>query len=197
MNRLNEKTRVNKKKLTVNTYMPSLPSEVKELILRSKLLAKKNKKSDEEIVINYVNFRLGMNEQYGIIYQSVKEVIPCKKLITIPHLSEEIAGVFNWRSNLITVIDLKKYFHFSLDTNTKNGNAYIIVIESHGLTIGMLVDNIQGSGSYLPSALQQPFPQGVGINPIYLQGLDRSKISIINIDYIATELKKKFLKEEK
>ncbi|MBD2339691.1 purine-binding chemotaxis protein CheW [Calothrix sp. FACHB-156] len=46
------------------------------------------------------------NERYAIASQQVVEVLPLVTLKTLPHTPEHLAGVFNYRGQIVPVLDL-------------------------------------------------------------------------------------------
>lgn len=140
--------------------------------------AKKNK-------INYIRFRLGNNEYYGIPYSMTKEIIHHTIPTKVPFTPEYICGVINCRGTLLPVFDFKKLFHIqALGT----ANMHIILITSHQITVGVLVDNIEGNDSYEPSELD-PMIASDSINPNYILGLHNGITAIINVNAILADAK--------
>lgn len=78
------------------------------------------------------------------------------------------------------------------DTIQKNQS--IIIVESEGVTTGILTDAIEGSQSYNSTTLEPPLPAGAAINPEYFYGLHTGLIAIINIQTILAEVKSQLSK---
>ncbi len=169
--------------------MPEGEKEKQILFSRSEKLSKKSIDEKElQQEIHYIHFRLGSSESYGIPYDVAKEVIHCVAMTPLPNVPDFIAGVINWRGALVTLLNLKNYFHLSVSILEKNGS--IIVVESEGMTVGIVADYILGSSAYRQSSLDAPLPAGVSIKQEYLYGLHNGVTAIINIHTILKDIKK-------
>lgn len=134
----------------------------------------------------YVCFKLGSNERYGITYQYVKEIIHGAVPTPVPCAPDFINGIINLRGTLLAVLDLKRFFH--VQTTEISKNVYIIIVEDHPITMGILVDDIEGRSVYDTWQLDtSPTAEGI-IKPEYIVGLHNGMTAIINIHAILTDL---------
>lgn len=171
--------------------MPKSEQELRILRARAEELAKPELDLSENNGIDYVRFRLGHDESYGISYQYVCEIlhqVPVSRPPCIPHF---ISGVINWRGILITVVDLIKFFH---STSAKYDNEYIIVMHVSDITLGILVKQIEGSKTYQPSQLSSPLSSVKVTNPEYILGLHQSITAILNAEVLVSNLSKEIKK---
>jgi len=95
---------------------------------------------DENIddnVIQWVTFHLD-NEIYGITVMQVMEVLRYVDITPVPGAPDYVMGIINLRGNVVTVIDTRK--RFSLPSKEVDDLSRIVIIESEGQVLGMLVD---------------------------------------------------------
>jgi purine-binding chemotaxis protein CheW len=91
----------------------------------------------EDNVIQWVTFHLN-NEVYGIAVMQVMEVLRSVDITPVPGAPDYVLGIINLRGNVVTVIDTRK--RFSLPSKDVDDLSRIVIIESNGQVLGMLVD---------------------------------------------------------
>jgi len=91
----------------------------------------------EDNVIQWVTFHLN-NEVYGIAVMQVMEVLRSVDITPVPGAPDYVLGIINLRGNVVTVIDTRK--RFSLPSKEVDDLSRIVIIESNGQVLGMLVD---------------------------------------------------------
>ncbi len=91
----------------------------------------------EDNVIQWVTFHLD-NEVYGITVMQVMEVLRSVEITPVPGAPDYVLGIINLRGNVVTVIDTRK--RFSLPSKELDDLSRIVIIESSGQVLGMLVD---------------------------------------------------------
>ncbi len=133
----------------------------------------------------YICFRLGPREQYGLPYSQAKEVMHTLTPTPLPHAPEFIAGVINRRGALLAVLDLRRLFHLQA---AENGNPAILIASGNQMTVGVMVDSIEGSRTYDPVALDVPLPSEGLIKPEYILGLHQARTALLNMDAILSDL---------
>jgi purine-binding chemotaxis protein CheW len=169
--------------------MPKSEEALKILQARAKRLAKQEIDTGENHGIDFVRFRLGQKESYGISYQYVQEILHHVAMAQPPFIPNFIAGVINWRGALITVVDLSKFFHPDHANNSsKKDNEFIIVVHANNITFGFLAKSIDGSETYLPSQLAVPLSSADVANPGYILGLHQAVTAIINVEALISSL---------
>ena len=87
--------------------------------------------------IQWVTFHID-NEVYGITVMQVMEVLRYVDLTPVPGAPDYVLGIINLRGNVVTVIDTRK--RFSLPSKEVDDMSRIVIIESEGQVLGMLVD---------------------------------------------------------
>ncbi len=161
--------------------MPQSENALRILKARAELLAKPEVSAIELRGIDYVRFQLSPNENYGISYQYVYEILHHVTVSKPPCIPYFVAGVINWRGSLITVVDLMKFFH--PEYSGKAGE-FIIIVSVNNMTLGILAYSIEGSLVYQLSQLNTPLSSTKVANPEYILGLHQSVTAILNIDVL-------------
>lgn len=172
--------------IVASDFMPKDQETYDVLRKRSQLFSIAHEVDTEQrtSLINYIRFKLGQNEFYGIPYDKIKEVINTYLLTHVPKLPPYIAGVINLRGTLIAVINLKTLF--SIPNSETTDNAQIIVVYKENTVVGMLVDTIIGNDVYEPSSLDLPI-LSQSIKQEFIVGINDGDTAIINIDTILAD----------
>ena len=87
----------------------------------------------------YLTFRLS-DEWYGLSVYHLVEVLPTPKITRVPSVPDHILGVMNFRGEVLSAIDLKKFF--GLPRSESTADQAIIVVEHGEMQTGLLVDEI-------------------------------------------------------
>jgi purine-binding chemotaxis protein CheW len=120
----------------------------------------------EQLVV----FRLA-NEFYGVDIGEVNTIIRMQEVTDIPQTPDFVEGVINLRGSIIPVIDLRKRFGLPEDDVTKASR--IMVVESGGQMIGMVVDAVAETLRLPADAIEPPSPVIAGIDTQYLRGVGK------------------------
>ncbi|EHL31705.1 chemotaxis protein CheW [Legionella drancourtii] len=171
--------------------MPKGDAALRILQARAEQLAQYEQGVSEPSGVAYVRFRLGLNEHYGIAYQHIHEILHYVSIAKPPFVPDFITGVINWRGSLITVIDLMKFFH---PDRLESCSKIIIVINTNDVTLGLLVNRVEGNGIYQPSQLGVPLTSVNVAHTEYILGLDRAVTAILNIDALVLGLSQEIKK---
>lgn len=182
-------------KLIASDLMPNDKASQSILINRAKILAMVNEVNDDKSAsqINYIKFKLGLNEFYGIPYEKVKEVMNNFLLTPVPNLPPFVVGVINLRGTLIAVISLK--ILFSIPDASVSESSQIIVVNKENMVVGILVDSIIGNDVYDPSLLDLPI-LSQSITSDFILGINQGNTAIINIETILANSKLHLDKKE-
>jgi purine-binding chemotaxis protein CheW len=86
----------------------------------------------------FLAFSLG-SEEYGILLESVKEVIALPSITPVPDAAPCFLGIINLRGQVISILDLRLKFGIS----PREGNeSAVIICELASLHLGILVDSV-------------------------------------------------------
>jgi purine-binding chemotaxis protein CheW len=88
-----------------------------------------------------LEFEMG-TERYGIEVSEIREVLPLQQYTSLPCTPSFIFGIINVRGEILSVVDLKKFFGMP-DQGITNQNK-VIILDNGSMTFGILVDLIVG-----------------------------------------------------
>ena len=97
------------------------------------------KTTSDDPVLQWVTFRLA-GETYGINVMQVQEVLRYTEIAPVPGAPDYVLGIINLRGNVVTVIDTRN--RFGLPSGEMTDNTRIVIIETEGHVIGVLVDSV-------------------------------------------------------
>lgn len=175
---------MNHKKLHAHDLLPKNRSEQELLKQRAEVLGQKITRTENDDQVTYVRFTLG-SEVYGIPFASIAEIISQPAIWVPPGVPSFIAGVVNWRGQILTLVDLFAYFHNQVAVKSKK---YILVLEGQFCTLGVLVDEVIGGFRYNNKGLAAPLcTRGVAAAEQII-GIDQELAAIINIETLLQAL---------
>lgn len=178
--------------------MPSSEKDKQILRERAEHLSRTNLDTLEVVQDHYyVRFKLGDKEYYGIPFQFIKEVLLHVTFTKVPNTPPFIAGIINRNGALISILDLKPFFHIKSETFTPKPHLIVITVE--GITCAILADSIENSCPYNPNLLEPPLVTKQAIKSKYLFGLDKGITPLLNPETLLPDLqfKQSFTKEDK
>lgn len=155
---------------------------------RAKLLAKQENDKVQNNGSAFIRFKFSDDEDYGIPYQFVQEVLPNTDLAIPPFKPDFVAGVLNWRGSLITIVDLIRFFYPESVTYQQNSHQFIIVIEAAQITLGILVPQIEGTSVYQPNHLAMPLALTKAVKTKYILGLHQAMTALIQVETLVSDL---------
>ena len=165
------------------------PEETRTILQgRAKLLAREPEQpTTGEGSLQVLEFRLA-NEEYGIETTHVREVCPLGELTTLPGTPAFILGVTNVRGQILSIIDIKRFFDLP-EKGLTDLNKVIIV--RHGeMELGILADAILRVRPVATAEIQVPLPTLTGIRAEYLRGLTRELVAILDVERILSDERK-------
>lgn len=168
------------------SLMPKTSAARKVLRQRAQLLARQNKQTRQDTLEHFVCFRLGPSERYGIAYAYLEEIAHCLAITRVPCTPPAIAGVANYRGELLTVLDLKHLFR--TEEGGRNDVAQVIVTRSGGMRVGLIVDEVEGNDTFVAASLAPPLPSAGVSNLDYVQGIHQGRVAILNIAALLADL---------
>jgi purine-binding chemotaxis protein CheW len=166
-----------------------IPVEKKRDILKARAQALALKKKDEpakQDLIEIVEFSLAF-EKYGIETDYVREVYPLKDYTVLPGLPNFVLGIINVRGQIISVIDLKKFFN--LPEKGLGELNKVIIIKNERMKFGILADIIHGTRLVPFDTIRASLLNISDIGSEYLKGITKEHLIILDT--------KKILEDEK
>ncbi len=166
-----------------------LSPEEKRSILKARAQALAVEKKDETFqkeFIEIVVFQLAA-ETYGIESTFIREVYPLHDFTTLPDTPPFILGIVNVRGQIVSVIDLKKFFN--LPEKGLGELNKIIILHNEQMEFGILADIIYGTSPVLLADIQASPVSTNGIGAGYLRGVTCEHIIILDAKRILEDEK--------
>ena len=133
-----------------------------------------------------VAFELG-NEIYGIDIDRVQEIIRMTAITRLPKAPEFVEGIINLRGRVIPVIDLKKRFGLCHGEGTRTSR--IVVLDTDGHTLGIMVDGVSEVLRVPAEAVEPPSPVVTTLESDYVRGIAKLEgrlIILLDLDRLLT-----------
>jgi len=118
------------------------------------------------------------SEYYGIESRYIREVYPIRDYTPLPGTPSFVLGLINVRGQIVSVIDMKKFFDLH-DRGMSDLNKAII-IHNDTMEFGILADEILGVRNVAPGEILPPPPTLTGIRKEYLMGITRGQTVILD-----------------
>jgi purine-binding chemotaxis protein CheW len=171
-------------------WSPSAPSvEERKRILkaRARELARdsENEKTIDES-LEVVEFLLAY-ENYGIESCYVREIHPLRELTPVPCTPPFVLGVINVRGQIISVIDIKRFF--DLPERGLTDLNKVIILRNTEMELGILADVILGVVRVPLRNLQPTLPTLTGIREEYLKGITPERLAILDAGKLLSDKK--------
>ena len=90
-----------------------------------------------------------------------------------------VRGIINLRGEIVTVIDLRQ--KFGIPVEEINENMRIVIVESQGENIGLLVDRIDDIVTADPNLIEPPPSNVSGVTGEFFTGILKTEDSLITI----------------
>lgn len=90
-----------------------------------------------------------------------------------------VRGIINLRGEIVTVIDLRQ--KFGIETEEINENMRVVIVESQGENIGLLVDRIDDIVIADPKLIEPPPSNVSGVTGEFFTGILKTENSLITI----------------
>ncbi len=159
--------------------MPGDEATRRVLKERARAIAKPVNLQQHALRDQYLRFRLGAVERYGIPYPYLDELLYLGNLARVPCTPAFIAGVINYRGELLTILDLKQFFR--MPSIELGDEARIIVVKQGAMRVGLLVDSVDGNEEYQEAELS-PALRSEGVsNMDYVLGIHAGNVTLLNM----------------
>jgi purine-binding chemotaxis protein CheW len=172
------------------------PDEKKKILkARAKNLSQEpEEKETVEKYIEVVEFLLSY-EKYAIESSYVREIYPLKELTGLPCTPPFILGIVNVHGQIISVIDIKKFFE--LPEKGLGDLNKVIILHSEvpalsrveGMEFGILADVILGVRRIPLTDIQPSLPTLTGIREEYLKGVTGEQVVILDAGKLLSDKK--------
>lgn len=156
------------------------PAEEKKAILRARarvLASEPETGAAETEALEVVEFLLA-HERYAIELEYVREVYPLRDLTPLPCTPRFVLGIINVRGEVISVIDLKKFFDLPEKGLTDLNK--VIILHSQDMEFGILADVILGVSCIAVKEVQPSPATFTGIRERYLKGVTKDRKVVLD-----------------
>lgn len=171
---------------TEHAWMPDADATTRILKARAQALAREPGKAQDAAALEIVEFMLA-HERYGVETSFVREIHPLTNLTPLPCTPAFVLGVVNLRGEIVSVIDLKKFFDLPAKGLTDLNK--VIVLQSATMRFGVLADAVFGV-RHLPVAEIQPsLPTLTGIREQYLKGVTSERTIVLDAEKLLADEK--------
>lgn len=152
---------------------------------RAKALAREPAKTHaDDQTVEIVEFVLAY-EKYVIEAQYVREVYPLENLTPLPCTPAFVLGVVNVRGEILSVIDLKKFFDLPEKGLTDLNK--VIVLQSEGMIFGILADAVLDVRRISLTEIQPSLPTLIGVRDRYLRGITPERAVFLDVEKLLTD----------
>ena len=162
------------------------PEETKRILTeRAQSLARAPAKAAAgDQFIEVIEFVLAF-ESYAIETRYVREVEPLDHLTPLPGTPAFVLGIVNVRGEILSVIDLRKFFELPEKGLTDLNK--VIVLESENMLFGVLADGVAGVRQVPVADIQPSLPTLTGIREAYLRGVTPGRMVILDAEKLLTD----------
>lgn len=126
------------------------------------------------------------HERYGIASACVREVYPLTDFTPVPCTPPFVLGIVNVRGEIVSVIDIRKFF--GLPTSGITDLNKVIIIHNDAMLFGIVVDSIL---DVCRIALADLLPAAniSGIGASYLLGVTPERMAVIDVEKLLDDKK--------
>jgi purine-binding chemotaxis protein CheW len=130
----------------------------------------------QQAQLDVVEFLLAY-ERYGVEVSFVREIYPLKAFTPLPCAPPFVLGILNVRGQILSVIDLKRFFELP-DRGLTDLNK-VIILRQGAMVFGILADAVVGVRSIPLDRLQPSLPTLTGIREEYLKGVTPDHLVVL------------------
>ncbi len=144
---------------------------------RAAALAKTEKRIEDGAFLEVVEFMLA-HEKYAIELTHIREVYPLIEITSLPRTPSFVMGIINVRGQILSVIDVKKFFDLPAKGLTNLNQ--VIILKNDEMEFGILADMILGV-RLIPVEIVQPQPAAFrDVRVEYLKGVTNEPLVILD-----------------
>ena len=169
-----------------NAWQPDAVEIARILKARAQSLAREAASADIAERMEVVEFLLAY-ETYAIESRYVREVYPLENLTPLPCTPAFVLGVVNVRGEMLSVIDIKKFFDLPEKGLTDLNK--LIVLDSGAMRFGILADAIVGVRHIPLAEIQPSLPTLTGIREKYLRGVTAERTIVLDAEKLIADEK--------
>jgi purine-binding chemotaxis protein CheW len=161
---------------------PSPKEKDATLKSRAQALARETEEDGAALeFLDIIEFSLAA-ETYGIESAFVREVYPLKEFTPLPGTPPFVLGIVNVRGQILSVVDLKRFFGLPEKGLGQLNKA--IIIRDDRMEFGILADAVLDARRIPLEAIQTAPPTVTGIGAGYLKGVTGGRVIILDAEKI-------------
>jgi purine-binding chemotaxis protein CheW len=141
---------------------------IKDLAKVNAELQEQKERSDN-VNFKMVTFSLA-GKDYGVDIMNVKEIAKADKFTYVPNAASFVRGVYNLRGDIIPIIDLRTFFHLTVDAKA-DGLENMLILRIEDRVYGTIVDKIDKVVGINSNTIQPPHPIFGDINIKFISGV--------------------------
>jgi purine-binding chemotaxis protein CheW len=146
---------------------------------RAKGLARRSGGKEVADYLEVVAFSLG-DETYAFESAHVREVYPLRGLTPLPCTPPFVRGVVNVRGQILSVVDIKRFFDLPEEELTDLSR--VLILRSGDMEFGVLADAILGTRRVALAEVQGSLPTLTDIRGEYLRGVTGERMVILDAE---------------
>jgi len=123
----------------------------------------------ENVDFKMVTFSLA-GKDYGVDIMNVKEIAKADKFTYVPNAASYVRGVYNLRGDIIPIIDLRQFFHLTVDRKDESLEN-MLILHINDQVYGTIVDKIDKVVGITKESIQPPHPIFGDINIKFISGV--------------------------
>jgi purine-binding chemotaxis protein CheW len=175
--------RVEKARESLEREVAPSPKEKGAILkARARVLARETEEAGAaREFLDIIEFSLAA-ETYGIESAFVREVYPLKDFTPLPGTPPFVLGIVNVRGQILSVIDLKKFFN--LPEKGLGQLNKVIIIRNDRMEFGILADAVLDARPIPLETIQAAPPTVTGIGAGYLKGVTGGRMIILDAEKI-------------
>jgi len=124
-------------------------------------------------------------ERYAVESRYAWEVFPLENLTPLPCTPAFVLGIINLRGEILSVIDIRKFFELPEQGLTDLNK--VIVLRSENMLFGILVDAITGVRRIPIADIQPSLPTLTDIREDYLRGVTPDRTVILDAEKLLSD----------
>jgi len=124
-------------------------------------------------------------ERYAVESRYVREVYPLESLTPLPCTPVFVLGIVNLRGEILSVIDIKKFFDLPEQGLTDLNK--LVVLRSENMLFGILADAISEVRRIPITGIQPSLPTLTGIREAYLRGVTPDRTIILDAEKLLSD----------
>lgn len=138
----------------------------------------------DNATIEILEFELAQ-EHYAVETRYVREACPLDNLTTLPGTPDFVKGVVNLRGEIISVVDIKRFFGLPEKGITHLNK--LIVLESDAMIFAILADGLEGVRQLPLDELRTAQAASSAINGRYIQGITRAGLAVLDAGVLLSD----------